>query len=168
MNVMEPLNELDGFEPQIRARSNTWPLPRPENYVEPGDETGNKCSGLPVQTTQNAAASAAAANVPAKRTPAVGTHGAILHKMPRIYTKKTDRDLPEENMKQAITDVLEGNMSARGSATKNNVTKSRLYRANYSPEGAKNCGKERRTSSWSSYLAGTWRTRYSGRHYIGF
>ncbi|KAI4470823.1 cuticle protein [Holotrichia oblita] len=93
---------------------------------------------------------------------------AILHKMPRIYTKKTDRDLPEENMKQAITDVLEGNMSARGSATKNNVTKSRLYRANYSPEGAKNCGKERRTSSWSSYLAGTWRTRYSGRHYIGF
>lgn len=23
-----------GFEPQTRARSNTWPLPRPENYVE--------------------------------------------------------------------------------------------------------------------------------------
>lgn len=67
MNVMEPLNELDGFEPQIRARSNTWPLPRPENYVEPGDETGNKCSGLPVQTTQNTAASAAATNVPAKK-----------------------------------------------------------------------------------------------------
>ncbi|CAH0552477.1 unnamed protein product [Brassicogethes aeneus] len=44
---MEPLAEVDGFEPQTRARSNTWPLPRPENYVEPTDETGNKCSGLP-------------------------------------------------------------------------------------------------------------------------
>lgn len=40
---MEPLAEVD-FEPQIRARSNTWPLPRPENFVEPSDETGNKCS----------------------------------------------------------------------------------------------------------------------------
>lgn len=65
MNVMEPLNELDGFEPQIRARSNTWPLPRPENYVEPGDETGNKCSGLPVPTAANAASNAS--NVPAKK-----------------------------------------------------------------------------------------------------
>lgn len=44
---MEPLQELDGFEPQTRARSNTWPLPRPENYVEPGDEASNKCAGLP-------------------------------------------------------------------------------------------------------------------------
>lgn len=33
------------FEPQTRARSNTWPLPRPENYVEPGDGSdSNKCS----------------------------------------------------------------------------------------------------------------------------
>lgn len=38
LNIMEPLAELDGFEPQTRARSNTWPLPRPENYVEPGEE----------------------------------------------------------------------------------------------------------------------------------
>ena len=44
---METLAELpDGaFEPQQRARSNTWPLPRPDNYVEPGDESeSNKCS----------------------------------------------------------------------------------------------------------------------------
>lgn len=38
LNIMEPLAELDGFEPQTRARSNTWPLPRPENYVEPAEE----------------------------------------------------------------------------------------------------------------------------------
>lgn len=49
MNMMEPLAELDGFEPQTRARSNTWPLPRPENYVEPAGEEaaaggGNKCA----------------------------------------------------------------------------------------------------------------------------
>lgn len=53
LNIMEPLAEVDGFEPQTRARSNTWPLPRPENYVEPNDDaatTGNKCSGLPVPT----------------------------------------------------------------------------------------------------------------------
>lgn len=44
LNIMEPLAELEtGFEPQTRARSNTWPLPRPENFVEPGDDTGNKC-----------------------------------------------------------------------------------------------------------------------------
>lgn len=60
LNIMEPLAEMDGaFEPQTRARSNTWPLPRPENYVEPGDDSGNKCSGLPVPTP--------ASNVPAKK-----------------------------------------------------------------------------------------------------
>ncbi|KAK9875198.1 hypothetical protein WA026_005991 [Henosepilachna vigintioctopunctata] len=50
MNIvkLEPLQEIgDGFEPQTRARSNTWPLPRPENYVEPGDDTSNKCAGQP-------------------------------------------------------------------------------------------------------------------------
>uniref|UniRef100_U5EY80 Forkhead box protein O n=1 Tax=Corethrella appendiculata TaxID=1370023 RepID=U5EY80_9DIPT len=44
---MDSLTELhDGtFEPQQRARSNTWPLPRPENFVEPVDESeSNKCS----------------------------------------------------------------------------------------------------------------------------
>lgn len=44
---METLVELqdNGFEPQTRARSNTWPLPRPENFVEPCDESeSNKCS----------------------------------------------------------------------------------------------------------------------------
>lgn len=46
LNIMEPLAELEtGFEPQTRARSNTWPLPRPENFVEPGDET-NKCQAM--------------------------------------------------------------------------------------------------------------------------
>ncbi|KAK6644772.1 hypothetical protein RUM43_001045 [Polyplax serrata] len=29
-----PMSEVEGFEPQTRARSNTWPLPRPENYVD--------------------------------------------------------------------------------------------------------------------------------------
>ncbi|KAH1005267.1 hypothetical protein HUJ04_006282 [Dendroctonus ponderosae] len=56
LNIMEPLAEVDGFEPQTRARSNTWPLPRPENFVDPEDGTqsgagpggmslegGNKC-----------------------------------------------------------------------------------------------------------------------------
>lgn len=44
---METLVELqdNGFEPQTRARSNTWPLPRPDNFVEPCDETeNNNCS----------------------------------------------------------------------------------------------------------------------------
>ncbi|XP_074028904.1 forkhead box, sub-group O isoform X1 [Leptinotarsa decemlineata] len=59
LDIMEPLAEHDGFEPQTRARSNTWPLPRPENYVEPGDEAGNKCSGLPVPVP--------AATVPTKK-----------------------------------------------------------------------------------------------------
>lgn len=41
---LEPLGELTevGFEPQTRARSNTWPLPRPDNYVEAADDTGSK------------------------------------------------------------------------------------------------------------------------------
>lgn len=60
MVKMEPLQELDGFEPQTRARSNTWPLPRPENYVEPGDEGSNKCAGLPGPTQ-------AVSQVPAKK-----------------------------------------------------------------------------------------------------
>lgn len=61
IGMMEPVAELDGgFEPQTRARSNTWPLPRPENYVEqPGEEGaaapplapgGNKCSVLGAPT----------------------------------------------------------------------------------------------------------------------
>lgn len=44
MGELEPLGELTevGFEPQTRARSNTWPLPRPDNYVDPTDDTGSK------------------------------------------------------------------------------------------------------------------------------
>lgn len=63
MSIMEPLAELDGgFEPQARARSNTWPQPRPENYVEPDGEAGNKCAGgLPIAGPCGAPTSAAAA-----------------------------------------------------------------------------------------------------------
>lgn len=54
LNIMEPLAELDGFEPQTRARSNTWPLPRPENFVEPEEAAaagvGNKCVAAPAPT----------------------------------------------------------------------------------------------------------------------
>ncbi|XP_071455772.1 forkhead box protein O6 [Hetaerina americana] len=32
-----PLDVEPGFEPQQRARSNTWPLPRPDNYPGDGD-----------------------------------------------------------------------------------------------------------------------------------
>lgn len=43
MDMVTDIHEA--FEPQIRARSNTWPLPRPENFVEPGDDSGStKCS----------------------------------------------------------------------------------------------------------------------------
>lgn len=49
-----PLTELDlGFEPQQRARSNTWPLPRPENFTddqqikcEVNDPLDQKCLAL--------------------------------------------------------------------------------------------------------------------------
>lgn len=46
MGELEPLGELAevGFEPQTRARSNTWPLPRPENYMEPEDSGSKKNS----------------------------------------------------------------------------------------------------------------------------
>lgn len=58
---MDALTELqDGtFEPQTRARSNTWPLPRPENFVEPEAEPeSNKCSN------QQLASAGANANQP--------------------------------------------------------------------------------------------------------
>jgi hypothetical protein len=40
---MDSLAELQegAFEPQIRARSNTWPLPRPENFVDQNDDAEN-------------------------------------------------------------------------------------------------------------------------------
>lgn len=40
---MDSLGELHdiGFEPQTRARSNTWPLPRPENFTDPPEDSGN-------------------------------------------------------------------------------------------------------------------------------
>jgi len=50
---MDSLAELqdNGFEPQIRARSNTWPLPRPENFVEPTEDGESaKCSNQQLST----------------------------------------------------------------------------------------------------------------------
>lgn len=46
MGEFEPVGELTevGFEPQTRARSNTWPQPRPENYVDPEDPGSKKNS----------------------------------------------------------------------------------------------------------------------------
>lgn len=45
IGAMDSLTELEAFEPQIRARSNTWPLPRPDGLdieikqekLEPGE-----------------------------------------------------------------------------------------------------------------------------------
>ncbi|GBM48720.1 Forkhead box protein O [Araneus ventricosus] len=38
---MDPLDIDPNFEPQTRARSNTWPLPRPDNFTEQdGEEKG--------------------------------------------------------------------------------------------------------------------------------
>ncbi|GJQ85730.1 hypothetical protein Trydic_g12136 [Trypoxylus dichotomus] len=55
VDVIEPLNNLDEFEPQIRPRCMTWPQPRPKNYIQQEDETGNKHFGLPGQTMENLA-----------------------------------------------------------------------------------------------------------------
>lgn len=45
---MDPLDSDPNFEPQTRARSNTWPLPRPDNYVDPGeDEKGGLRGPMP-------------------------------------------------------------------------------------------------------------------------
>ncbi|XP_049529930.1 forkhead box protein O [Anopheles darlingi] len=74
---MDALAELQdtGFEPQTRARSNTWPLPRPENFVEPETELdSNKCSnqqlaGNPATSsnTQLQSVAAAASSASAKK-----------------------------------------------------------------------------------------------------
>lgn len=42
---MDPLDPDPGFEPQTRARSNTWPLPRPDNYVDPSAGPGDDEKG---------------------------------------------------------------------------------------------------------------------------
>ncbi|CAH1727900.1 unnamed protein product [Chironomus riparius] len=41
MDSLADLQQEGAFEPQIRARSNTWPLPRPENFVDQGDDAEN-------------------------------------------------------------------------------------------------------------------------------
>jgi forkhead box protein O3 len=50
---MDSLTELQEatFEPQTRARSNTWPLPRPENFVEPTDDAENNQQCMNQQIT---------------------------------------------------------------------------------------------------------------------
>lgn len=51
--MMDSLTELQEgtFEPQTRARSNTWPLPRPENFVEPSDDAENNQQCMNQQIT---------------------------------------------------------------------------------------------------------------------
>ena len=41
MDSLADLQQEGAFEPQVRARSNTWPLPRPENFVDQGDDAEN-------------------------------------------------------------------------------------------------------------------------------
>ncbi|RZF40582.1 hypothetical protein LSTR_LSTR007465 [Laodelphax striatellus] len=55
--MMEPLTDL-GFEPQQRARSNTWPLPRPDDGPVSGPEAGAP-AGLMGAVVPPAAAAAA-------------------------------------------------------------------------------------------------------------
>lgn len=51
MDMITDLQEQ--FEPQQRARSNTWPLPRPDNFVEPTDEADSaKCSNQQLATCE--------------------------------------------------------------------------------------------------------------------
>lgn len=48
---MDMISDLqEPFEPLTRARSNTWPLPRPENYAEPDEVDSNKCSNQQLAT----------------------------------------------------------------------------------------------------------------------
>lgn len=41
-SIDERINSFEDFF--FLFRSNTWPLPRPENYTEPEDSGSNKCS----------------------------------------------------------------------------------------------------------------------------
>ena len=50
MNLNAALG-ASAFEPQQRARSNTWPLPRPENYVEKDEMELDKNDSLLEQAT---------------------------------------------------------------------------------------------------------------------
>lgn len=38
MDLVAELQHEGSFEPQTRARSNTWPCPRPENFIDPNEE----------------------------------------------------------------------------------------------------------------------------------
>ncbi|KAF4530271.1 hypothetical protein B566_EDAN007312 [Ephemera danica] len=71
---MEPLDLEPGFEPQIRARSNTWPLPRPENYIDKDDNTSNNLINVDptkLELLQNSAV-VSASNVPTSTIPVLG------------------------------------------------------------------------------------------------
>lgn len=61
-----PFDLETGFEPQTRARSNTWPLPRPEGYVDapamPGTGKEGVENGPPSQQTQLGQASGLLSN----------------------------------------------------------------------------------------------------------
>ncbi|XP_031624536.1 forkhead box protein O isoform X2 [Contarinia nasturtii] len=51
MDLVTDLQE--SFEPLQRARSNTWPLPRPENFVDPDESESNKCSNQQLSTNDS-------------------------------------------------------------------------------------------------------------------
>ncbi|KAF7285443.1 hypothetical protein GWI33_010616 [Rhynchophorus ferrugineus] len=68
LNIMEPLAEVgDGFEPQTRARSNTWPLPRPD-FADPAEE-GGQGAGAASATANSAAGNKCPVPVPVSALP---------------------------------------------------------------------------------------------------
>jgi forkhead box protein O3 len=69
---MEPLDLEPGFEPQIRARSNTWPLPRPENYVDKDDISGNLINIDPCKLELLQNSGVISNNVPTNAIPGLG------------------------------------------------------------------------------------------------
>src|SRR6185437_9847054 len=42
------------FEPQLRSRSNTWPLPRPDTYTESAEECNNDTKSKASSTLNDA------------------------------------------------------------------------------------------------------------------
>ncbi|KAG8238927.1 hypothetical protein J437_LFUL000764 [Ladona fulva] len=81
-----PLDVEPGFEPQMRARSNTWPLPRPDNYPDRDDVVGGGAMGAtPVggvgvpegPPPLVATAVAGGAPVPVGVSPPVGVAGGV-------------------------------------------------------------------------------------------
>ncbi|XP_055325940.1 forkhead box protein O-like isoform X3 [Sitodiplosis mosellana] len=54
IQTMDLVTDLqESFEPLQRARSNTWPLPRPENFVDPEESESKKCSNQQLSTNDS-------------------------------------------------------------------------------------------------------------------